>query len=180
MKRLLTVICTLALMATGVRAQETGRTDGPESSEYGKGGNPFGYTTGRLYLSGAFGSGFFGPGNQTQTGFLYGVDLGYEAYDWIGVQASYAHLTDRDLDIYGIGSNFSYPWHPFVYNIGLQAGVYDYKNGDSHFGLAPGAGLDLMLRESVRLGISYKHDFIFTDNTTTDVDRVYAGLKFFF
>ncbi len=180
MKQLLTIISAIVVMATGAPGQETGRTDGPEGSEHGKGGNPFGYTTGRIYLGGAFGSGFFGPDNQTQTGFLYGVDLGYEAYDWIGIQASYAHLTDRDTNIYGIGSNFSYEWHPFVYNLGLQAGIYDQRGGDSHFGLAPGASLDIVLGQKVRLGINYKHDFIFTDNVTTDVDRVYAGLKFFF
>ena len=180
MKRLIGAILAVTLLASAATAQETGRTDGPEGTEYGKGGNPFGYTTGRVYLNGAFGSGFFGPGSQTQTGFLYGADLGYEAYDWIGIQASYAHLTDRDMNIYGLGTNFSYEWHPFVYNLGFQASVYDQKTDGSHFGLAPGAGLDILLGEKIRFGINYKHDFIFTDRVTTDIDRVYAGLKFFF
>ncbi len=180
MKRLMIAVFTLACFTLTATAQESGRTDGAEGSEYGKGGNPFGYSAGRIYLSGAFGSGFFGPSSQTQTGFLYGVDLGYEAYEWIGVQASYAHLTDRDTDIFSLGTNFCYEWRPFVYNLSLQAGVYDQDIAGRHFGLAPGAGLDIVLGEKVRLGINYKHDFIFTDNRTTDLDRVYASLKFYF
>ena len=34
--------------------------------------------------------------------------------------------------------------------------------------------------DTLAIGLDYKHDFIFTDNRTTDMDRIYAGLKFFF
>tara|TARA_B100000676_G_C17531690_1_gene557970 strand:+ start:44 stop:589 length:546 start_codon:yes stop_codon:yes gene_type:complete len=181
MKRLLSILAIVAVATTATTAQDVGRTDGPEQSEYGKGGNPFGTSIGRLYLSGTFGSGFFeGSTLSDETGFMYGFDLGYEMHDWIGVQGGYTYLSDRDLSIYSVGTNFSYPWHPFVYNVSLGAGLYDPDTGDRSFGIAPGAGVDIVLGENVRLGLNYKHDFIFTDTVTTDMDRVYAGLKFFF
>lgn len=182
MKRnLFLVIGLVALTAMSAVAQDVGRTDGPEEDEYGKGGNPFGSPAGRLYLNVAFGSGFFeNAGLPDKTGFLYGLDLGYEMDEWIGVQTGYTYLSDRDISIYSIGANFSYPWHPFVYNVGLGAGLYVPDIGKRSFGIAPGAGIDIMLGEDVRLGLNYKHDFIFTDFVTTDVDRVYVGLKFMF
>lgn len=175
-----TIIACAVAIAGSAWAQEVGRTDGPEGSEYGAGGNPFGTPAGRIYLTGAFGSGFYGSPRNQQTGFLYGAELGYEMHDWIGVQTSYAYLSDREMSIYGLGATFSYPWHPFVYNLNLQAGFYDPTIGSSHFGIAPGACIDIVLSESLRLGLNYRHDFIFTDNTTTDVDRLYAGIKFVF
>lgn len=174
-------IAIAALSATTVVAQDVGRTDGPEESEYGKGGNPFGSNVGRLYVSAAFGSGFYSSATLSdETGFTYGVNLGYEMDDWIGLQGGYTYLSDRDLAIYNIGTNFNYPWHPFVYNVSLDAGFYDPDVGDRSFGLAPGAGIDIVLGENVRVGLNYRHDFIFTDNATTDMNRVYAGVKFLF
>lgn len=180
-RKLLGIIGLIVVTAMSAVAQDVGRTDGPEETEYGKGGNPFGSPDGRLYLNAVFGSGFFEiAGLSDKTGFLYGLDLGYEMYEWIGIQTGYAYLSDRDLSIYSVGANFSYPWHPFVYNVGLGAGLYVPDIGERSFGIAPGAGVDIVLGKNVRIGLNYKHDFIFTDVMTTDMDRVYAGLKFMF
>ena len=183
-KNILGIIGLAVVISTSsATAQDVETTSGPEESEYGKGGNPFGSTVGRLYLSGTFGSGFFdgtGNGLSEETGFMYGFDLGYEMHDWISVQGGYTYLSDRDLSIFSIGTNFSYQWHPFVYNVGLGAGLYDPDIGDRSFGIAPSSGIDIVLGESVRLGLNYKHDFIFTNTVTTDLNRVYAGLKFMF
>lgn len=181
MKHILTLLTCLALASAPALAQDTGRTDGPEESEYGKGGNPFGSNIGRLYLNAAFGSGFFsGSDLSDETGFTYGFDFGYEMEEWIGIHGGYTYLSDRNMSIYRVGTSYSYPWFPFVYNVALDAGLYDPEFGDRSFGLAPGAGIDIILGENVRLGLNYRHDFIFTDNVTTDMDRVYAGLRFLF
>lgn len=181
MKRLLFAMM-LALLASNVAVAQTGRTDGPEESEFGKGGYPFGGPGSQFYINTAFGSGFFKPAglSDTQTGFLYGVDLGFEMDQWLGVQIGYTYLSDRDMSIYSIGSRFAYTYEPFIYHVSLSAGLYDPEIGSQNFGLAPGAGIDIKVSDRVRLGLDYKHDFIFTDNVTTDMDRVYAGLKFFF
>ena len=181
MKRIM-IILTLVILCCGAAHAQTGRTDGPEQSEFGKGGYPFGGKLNRVYLNAAFGSGFFqtpGLGN-TRTGFLFGADVGYEMDQWLGIQAGYAYLSDRDLSIFSIGSRFAYTFEPFSYHVSLDAGLYSPETGERNFGLAPGAGIDIIVSDRVRLGLDYKHDFIFTDNQTTDMDRVYAGLKFFF
>ena len=181
MKRMIFALA-IALLFTGTTMAQTGRTDGPEESEFGKGGYPFAGATNQFYLNTSFGSGFFKtPGlASTQTGFLYGIDLGFEMDQWLGVQVGYAYLSDQELSIYSIGSRFAYTYEPFIYHVSLSAGLYDPKTGAQNFGLAPGAGIDIKINDRVRLGLDYKHDFIFTDNVTTDMDRVYAGLKFFF
>ncbi len=180
MKRILDIIAAVAIAATSATAQDVGRTNGPEESEYGKGGNPFGSAIRQIYLNAAFGSGFFQGANLSdETGFMYGFEMEYGMDNWIGVQGGYTYLSDRDLSIYSVGTNFSYPWHPFVYNVSLNAGLYDPDIGDGSFGLTPGAGIDIVIGENVRLGLNYRHDFIFTDAVTTNMDRVYAGLKFF-
>lgn len=181
MKRIFSVLI-LTLFFTGWAPAQTGRTDGPEESEFGQGGYLFAGPASQFYLNTAFGSAFFktpGLGN-TQTGFLYGLDLGFEMDQWLGVQVGYAYLADRDMSIFSLGSRFVYTFEPFVYHLSLDAGLYDPKTGSQNFGLAPGTGIDIRVNDRVRLGLDYKHDFIFTDNMTTDMDRVYAGLKLFF
>ena len=176
----LILILALVLCAVPTTAQETGRTDGSEGSEYTRGGYPFG-TGGRFFFNGSFGSGFFDtPNLGNKTGFLYGLALGYEMDEWLGIQGEYTYLSDRDMSILSLGSRLSYPWHPFVYHVSVQAGLYIPEVGSRNFGLAPGAGIDIVIHERVRIGLNYKHDFVFTDNQTTDIDRVYAGLKFYF
>lgn len=181
MKRILSILA-LALLIGGSAHAQTGRTDGPETSEFGKGGYPFGGALNRFYINAAFGSGFFKtPGlNDTNTGFLYGADFGFEMDQWLGIQASYAYLSDRQMSIFSLGSRFAYTYEPFSYHVSLDAGLYAPRNGERNFGLAPGAGIDILASDRVRLGINYKRDFIFTDAQTTEIDRVYAGLKFFF
>lgn len=181
MKRMLFTLA-IALLLTGGANAQTGRTDGGEESEFGKGGYPFGEQRHRFYLNTAFGSGFFDKTdlNHTRTGFLYGAELGVEMDEWLGIQAGYAYLSDRKMSIISLGSRFAYVFDPFVYHVSLNAGLYAPEQGDQNFGLAPGAGIDIILHERVRIGLDYKHDFVFSDNRTTDIDRVYAGLKFFF
>ena len=177
----LLLLLSFCAFALPLSAQETGRTDGPEGSEYEKGGYPFGGPAGRFYLSGAFGSGFFEApgGGSDETGFLYAFGLGYERDGWFGLQGDYAYLADRKMSIFSLGSRFTYPYHPFVYHCSVHAGLYDPSAGESHFGLAPGAGIDLVVHDRVRIGLNYKHDFIFSD-VRTHLNRVYAGLNIAF
>jgi len=181
MKRILITLTTTLILA-GMASAQTGRTDGAEESEFGQGGYPFGGPLNRVYLNTAFGSGFYNTSglNNTNTGFLYGLAFGFEMDQWLGIQAGYVYLSDRNMSIVSLGSRFAYTFAPFVYNVSLNAGIYAPDNGTRNFGLAPGAGIDIIVHDKVRIGLDYKHDFIFTDNPTTDMDRVYAGLKFFF
>ena len=111
---------------------------------------------------------------------LYGVDIGYERDGWIGIQAGYTFLPDEDLSIYSIGTRLAYGTDPFVYYISTHAGLYAPGSGESRFGVSPGGGIDIVVTERMRLGLNYRHDFVFADRVTEDIDRVYAGLKFYF
>ena len=171
------ILCTFV---AALNAEETGRTDGPEEGEYGKGGYPFGGPAGRFYISPTFGSGVFDtPGLRNQTGLLYGIRMGYEMEEWLGIQGGFDYLSDRKMSIFSLGSRFAYPWHPFVYYASVSAGLYSPESGDRHFGIAPGAGIDIVIHDRVRVGLEYKHDLIFSDDRS-HMDRVFAGLRLSF
>ena len=177
----LILTCCLGLLSVPLAAQESGRTDGPEGSEVGRGGYPFGGPEGRFYISPAFGSGIFDRNaDDSRSGLLYSLNLGYERDGWLAIEGGYAYLSDRKLSIYSLGSRFDYNADPFVYYFSAQAGLYKPTEGESNFGVAPGAGIDIILNDRIRVGLNYKRDFIFTDGNTTDIDRLFAGLKFYF
>ena len=164
----------IAIGSTVVRAEEIGRTDGPEESELGTGGYPFGGGIEQFYVTPTFGSGTFGG----QTGLLYGVDIGYKSESWIGVQGGYSYLSDAKLHITTLGARFDYALQPFVTYITVQAGLYSQEGGDRNFGVAPGGGIDIRLNDRVRLGIKVAHDFILSDSVLDDdIDRISIGLS---
>jgi hypothetical protein len=180
MKTITRILLLLLGFATLAGAQATGRTDGPEKSEYGKGGYPFGGRVGRFYVTPAFGSGFFdAPQRGAQTGLLYGLDLGYEMDEWVGLQGSYHYLTDRDVSLFGLGSRFTYRRLPFAYHVSVQAGLYAPRAGSRDFGLAPGAGVDVVLHERLQVGLGFRRDFIFSD-ARSRLSRVYATVGVYF
>ena len=111
----LTLIFTIcaAMLCMPLDAGEPGRTDGPEGSEVGRGGYPFGGPEGRFYISPAFGSGIFDRNaDDSRTGLLYSMNLGYERDGWLAIEGGYAYLSDRELSIYSLGSRFDYNADP--------------------------------------------------------------------
>ena len=121
----------ISVGSTIAEAEETGRTDGPEGSELGKGGYPFGGGLEQFYVTPAFGSGSFGG----RTGLLYGVDFGYKSESWIGVQGGYSYLSDARLHITTLGARFDAELQPFVPYITVQAGLYSQEGGERNFGI---------------------------------------------
>ncbi len=175
-----TVFVLLLCLPALSSAQTPGRTDGPEKGELGKGGYPFGGQAGRVFLTPSFGSGFFEvPGRGEQTGLLYGLDLGYEMDEWVGLQGSYAYLTDRRMSIFGVGARFTYRRHPFAYDLFVQPGLYAPRDGARNFGLASGVGISIIPHERVQFGIHYAHDAVFSD-TPSHLNRVYATVGVYF
>ncbi len=169
----------LGILACGpalALGQATGRTDGQEKGEYGKGGYPFGGQAARAFVTPSFGSGFFDvPGKGVQTGLYYGLDLGCEIDEWIGLQGSYGYLTDRRLSIFGLGARFTRRSLPFAYHAFVQPGLYAPRGGQRSFGLAAGAGISVVPQDRIQVGLHYAHDFIFSD-VRSHLDRVYATL----
>lgn len=171
----------LLLCLPGLPLADTpGRTDGPEMGEYGKGGYPFGGRTSRLYVTPSFGTGFYQTsGGHSQTGLLYGMEVGVEAEGWVGLHGSYAYITDRRMSIAGVGARFTWRSQPFAFHASVQPGIYAPRVGSSAFGLATGGGISVLPHERIEVGLQYTHDMIFSDRRGR-VDRVFATVGIFF
>lgn len=160
------VLCLAA--SAGAKEPEPGRTDGPEGSEYGKGGYLRHGTGGGFYVDGYFGAAGveieqkFGK-DLRQTDLIAGFNAGYLVEDWLAFQAGYGYITDQKIGLYSLGMRSSYDAEPFNYYFTLGAEVFAPDQGDSQFGLVPGVGAEMMLNDRVRVGLGYQHDFIFAD-----------------
>ena len=176
----------IAVTSTSVLAgTEPGRTDGPEGSEYGKGGYRFLTTYGKYYLEGYFGAAVIDiePDNQantSQTELMGGFGVGYLVEEWLAVQLGYGHISgDLSADLYSIGMRQSMNRRPFNYLFGLDAEIYSPDSGSSKFGIAPAVGAELIMSEHLRLGLQFQHDFIFSDDNI-GINRFSARLQYNF
>ncbi len=178
----------LTLGTAGWAAEpESGRTDGPEGSEIGTGGYTSYRSLGQFYVEGFFGSASVeieppGTGGKeiSNTDLLAGLSLGYMVEDWLAVQVGYAQIdADDKIGLYSIGMRNSVNTEPFSYFFSFDAEIFSPDSGDSHFGLVPGVGADLVLHENIQLGVRAQRDFIFSDDNIT-ATRFSARLQFKF
>jgi hypothetical protein len=180
------VVTGLLLVTAGpsFAGPEPGRTDGPEGSEYGKGGYSRYGLGGEYFLEGFFGSAQVdveveGADNTSQTDLLAGLTLGYQIEDWLYFQVGYGHISDQKLNLYSVGTRSRYDLSPFGYFLTLDAGLLSPDGGDSNFSVTPGAGVDLMISEKLQVGLAFQHDFVMSDDNL-DIDRFTAKLRFTF
>lgn len=182
---LVLTLCLALGAAAGADEPETGRTDGPEGSEYGKGGYKNYRTGGQFYVEGFFGSAsvdFEVEGerdNDTKTDLFNGIGVGYTIEDWLSFQVGYGLVSDQEISLFSAGMRSSAEYYPFNYLFSLDASIFSPDKGDSKFSIAPGAGAELMLTEKLRVGLSYQHDFVFSDDNM-DMDRFMARVHFRF
>jgi len=149
-----------------------GRTDGPEGSEYGKGGYWHNAQYGRFYTEGFWGAaqvdiggvGLDGVGSS-QTDLISGLNVGYAMEDWLAFQLGFAQISDQKIRLYSGGVRSAYTTEPFNYFLSLDAELYSPDRGESHFGIVPGAGVEVILHRHLRVGLRFQHDFIFADET---------------
>ena len=175
----------VAAWAAGAAAAEPppGRTDGPEGSEIGKGGYPRYRTPGVFFVEPYFGAATVdvepegGGLSSDQTDLIYGANLGYLMEDWLGFQVGYGYIAgDQKASLFGAGIRNLLVYEPFNYFLRLDAEIYAPDVGDARFGLAPGAGAEVVLTERVRAGLQYQHDFIFADDSIS-INRFTARLQ---
>jgi hypothetical protein len=162
---------------------EPGRTDGPEGSEYGKGGYPFYRETGEFYLDGYVGSATVDiefkdnlTPNFSQTDIVYGISAGYQVEDWLGFGLGFGHITEQKINLYSAGVLASYNLEPLNYFLSLDAEIFNPETGSSKFGFAPGVGAEVVLTDYLRAGLRFQHDFIFADDTIS-INRFTARLQ---
>ena len=164
---------------------EPGRTDGPENSEYGTGGYRMLRMHGQYYLEGYFGTAVVDiepddTPHVSRTDLMGGINAGYMIEDYLAFQIGYGHIAgDSSADLYTMGMRQSLNRAPFNYLIGLDAESYSPDDGSSKFGIAPGVGAELILNESLQVGLRYQHDFIFSDDNIS-INRFSARLQYNF
>ena len=138
--RRIALIALLAL-AVGAQAATPGRTDGPEGSEYGKGGYHYKAQYGRFYTEGFLGAAMMeSEGSDTETNLITGLNAGYMVEEWLAFQVGFAHILDQNINLYAGGVRSAYITRPFNYYFSLDAELYSPEVGDTHFGIVPGVG----------------------------------------
>ncbi|MCP3058072.1 hypothetical protein LXT21_04690 [Myxococcus sp. K38C18041901] len=175
--RLCGALLSLAMAAPlTAAAQERGRTDGPEESEYGKGGYSGSSSTGVSFQLewGAAVNAEEPPRNAPEGPPLYvGATVSWWGADWFALDANVTYVFDGGRTNVMVGPRFrSWGW-PLVFSLGLKAGaIYtpDYvdttyqdvrgNKEELHFGISPQVGAEVLMgsRDRVSLGLFYTPD----------------------
>lgn len=174
-------------LAAGVGADEpgTGRTDGPEGSEYGTGGYAHYGTGGQFYVEPFFGAAAVDIEDDqigldiSETDLVSGIDLGYMVEDWLAFQVGYGFISDQKTSLYSAGMRSLYNLEPFTYYLSLGAELYSPDEGDDQFGIVPGVGTEMVLSDHLRVGLGFQHDFVFADESI-GINRFTARVQFRF
>ncbi len=161
--RVLAAVVALAVPGAAM-AQERGRTDGPEGSEYGKGGYAepgagdfslqlnFGYA----HLAARPLSGL----GETPPLFL-GVTGSFWADEWFLLDVAGSHSLHSGRTNVFVGPRFRTGFYPVSLNLGVQAGPVFVPNEGVRFGLSPQVGVDSVVADHYVLGLQYAADIVF-------------------
>lgn len=152
-----------AVMPLSAAAQERGRTDGPEGSEYGKGGyeSPSERRHSLELQWGAAVNQRSSPAGAPRGPPLFlGLNASFWGDDWYQLDFNGAYVLDGGrLDLL-VGPRFRTYGYPLSFHVGLKAGAIFIPEVGLRFGLSPQAGADLLLgrREEILLGLAYALD----------------------
>lgn len=152
------VICSMSATAFG---QARGRTDGPEGSEYGKGGySRSGSGTFSLTLDWGASMSSSGPlaGQSAGPPLFVGLtgSLWFDEWFVLDLSPSY-QANDGRLNLL-VGPRFRTVGWPVSAHAGLQAGPIIDPDVGVRFGLSPQVGLDTVLGDHYLMGLSYALD----------------------
>jgi hypothetical protein len=188
MKRHATLCGALALLAAAAPltagAQSGGRTDGPEESEYGKGG--YGDPGGRgvsLQLDWGAAVNAEEPPQGAPEGppLFVGATLSLWGDDWYQLDVSGAYIFDGGRFVGMIGPRFRTWGWPIVFTAGLKAGAIVIPEGEGlRFGISPQVGAEFMLGDddNIILGLNYNPDIPIGGGSATHRLGMGIGYKF--
>lgn len=152
------VICSLS---TAAIAQERGRTDGPEGSEYGKGG----YSrsgAGSFSLALDWGASMSSSGPLTGQGMgpplFVGITGSLWLDEWFVLDLSPSYQANDGRVNLLVGPRFRTVGYPVSASAALQAGPIIDPDVGVRFGLSPQVGLDSILNDHYLLGLIYALD----------------------
>lgn len=153
----------LAAMPLPALAQERGRTDGPEGSEYGKGGYED-LHGGRFSLELNWGAAVnqeASPAGAPEGPPLFlGLTASFWGDDWYQLDVSGAYLMDGGrLDLL-VGPRFRTYGYPLSLHVGFKAGAIFIPEVGVRFGMSPQVGADFLVgdRDNILLGLAYAMD----------------------
>ncbi len=180
-------VALLAAMPLSALAQEGGRTDGPEGSEYGKGGyrDPGGGQFSLEFNWGAAVNQVSPPEGAPEGPPLFlGLTASLWGDDWFQLDFSGAYVMDGGrLDLL-VGPRFRTYGYPLSLHAGLKAGAIVIPEVGLRFGLSPQVGADLMLgnRDNIILGLAYAPDIPLPVEITGDsvTHRLFMSLGYRF
>jgi hypothetical protein len=164
-------------------AQERGRTDGPEGSEYGKGG--YFSPTGSHDFSVNFSFGGAIQSDQSDGGkygapLFAGVTATFWPSDWVVFDLSGTYVASGRRFNALAGPRFRTPFlYPLSLSAGLQAGVIVLKDAGARFGISPNAMIDFEVTRRILFGLGYALDVPVSSGAGV-VHRVFvsAGFRF--
>jgi hypothetical protein len=164
MKRHATLWGAVTLLAAlPALAQERGRTDGPEGSEYGKGGYEE-LHGGQFSLEFNWGAALNAeePPRGAPEGppLFLGLTASFWADDWFQLDATGSYVLDGGRLNLMVGPRFRTYGYPLSLHLGLRAGAIYMPEIGTRFGLSPIIGADVPVDrgENLLLGLSYSPD----------------------
>ncbi|NVI97697.1 hypothetical protein HV824_06140 [Myxococcus sp. AM009] len=178
----------LAMLAATVpltaSAQSGGRTDGPEESEYGKGGysGPGGRSVSlQLDWGAAINSRKPPRGAPEGPPLFVGATLSLWGADWYQLDVSGAYVFDGGRFVGMVGPRFRTWGWPLVFTAGLKAGAIVIPEGEGlRFGISPQLGAEILLgdRENILMALNYTPDIPIGGGGVTHRLGMSVGYKF--
>lgn len=158
-------------------AQGRGRTDGPENSEWGKGGysSP---SSNRFSLALDWGAAIEHDSGYNGTPLFVGGTVSYWSTDWFALDVSSAYLlSSKKVDVL-IGPRFRTITYPVTLGFALKAGPIFLNGGTVRFGISPQLSLDLLLDRHLIFALGYAADIPFSSGGAAS--RVFMTLGYRF
>ncbi len=156
-QRWLGVFAAAALLSTtAALAQESGRTDGPEGSEIGKGGYDKA-SSGKFSIGLDWGASFNTYGVLGATGTLaipmyVGATASFWVSDWFLLDVNGNVALNGPIGSVWIGPRFRTVTWPMSASLGLRAGPM-FTPGGAAFGLSPIVAVDMIFGRHFLLGL---------------------------
>lgn len=178
----LILVFTIVFCASNY-AQEPGRTDGPEESEFGRGGYSFGGKKNPWYIQVSFGSASVksedkSPLKSEITDLYYDLKVGYRL-DSFNFNAVYSQIDQQNTDFFGFGVTREIPVDGISdVKLGFSLGSETIKrdNWDTEFSIVPGISAVVILGNRFDIGVDYRRSIVFSDYNVT-VNRFGAYFK---
>lgn len=149
-------LCLLLVAPAVAVAQPQGRTDGPENSEYGKGGyRSAGGGSGPFSLSLSWGAGL--PADRGAPLFV-GLTGTFWLDEMFVLDVSPSYLVNSNRVNLLVGPRFRTPTWPISGTLGVQAGGIIDPDVGLRFGLSPNIGVDALVSDNYLLGLQYALD----------------------